>query len=169
MLDQVLARDGAGARRLAGEALGRRARLAVGAGELDPERLAEAGTDAHVNGPFALHVRLAHARGGVHSGLRADDAHDRARLHGPRRAAADGLAGHRVALGRHREELRGVAHRADLEKVALPHRLGKQDTDLGTLEATHARASAVAAAAPLDAVLERSGGFDLAHDLAPVV
>ena len=169
VLNQILARDRLRAGRLDHETLGRRARLAVDAGQLDVERLAEPRDHAHVDGPFSLDVRARHAGGGVHGGLRANHADDGARLDGPRRRSRDGLARRGVALDIYREELRRIAHGAQLKQVARADGLDQANRDLGPGKAPHAGAPAVAAAASLEAVLERSARNDLAHGLAAVV
>ena len=169
VLDQVLARDRLRAGRLDHKALGRRARLAIDAGKLDAERLAEPSNHAHIDTPFSLDVRARHAGGGVHRCLRADHAHDGARLDGPCRRRRDGLSRRGVALDVHGEELRRIAHGAQLEQVARTDGLGQANRDLRPGKASHAGTPAVSAAAALEAILERSARHDLAHGLATVV
>ena len=137
--------------------------------ELHREGLTDAGDHAHRHATPAGNVPRGGARRGVHGPLRANHAHRGARRQGTRGAAADRLARGSVNLGVDGQELRGVIERTKLEKVALPHRGRQSQGHVGTGEAAHALATAVAATATDEGVLELVGRDDLTHQLASVV
>ena len=137
--------------------------------ELHREGLTDAGDHAHRHATPAGNVPRGGARRGVHGPLRANHAHRGARRQGTRGAAADRLARGSVNLGVDGQELRGVIERTKLEKVALPHRGRQSQGHVGTGEAAHALATAVAATATDEGVLELVGRDDLAHQLASIV
>ena len=135
VLDEVLARDGAGARGLDDEAGrgGLKGRV-VGAGERDSEGLAEARPDGDVDGALAGYIAFEHGARGVDGGLAADDAHPAAGGHGARHVAFDRGARGGVGGGERGEELVEFIVVAQLQQVPLSD--GFEEADAGDGSAT---------------------------------
>ncbi len=164
VLDKVLARDGARARRLDRKAAGlRRERGVVRAGKLNTERLAQTRRNAHVHRALTGDLALEGGARTVDGGLAANHAHDAPGRHGARHLALDDAAGRGIGGRQTGEELVRVVGVAKLEQVARAHGLAKLDArDGGTAAAIVARESARVDARGL--AFERG-----AHDLAAVV
>ena len=164
MLNQVCCLDGAGLGGLDGKARGGgRERGVVAAGECDGKRLAQTRHNGHVHRATAQHVALERGAGGVDGALAANHADAASFGHAAGHAAFNDVARGGILGGDGGQELVKLIIVAQLQQVALAHRLKQLNAGDGGAAATVVGFEAAYIAVGQAAAQHRT------HDLAAVV